>query len=49
MGLYVVGNFDLLSSKSNLWAKITEGLQQSGQIGEVLHLYCQNHPGSNPV
>ena len=44
MGLYVIGNFDLLSAESNLWQTITTGLRKDGKIGETLQLYCQNHP-----
>ena len=44
MGLYVIGNFDLLSAESSLWQTITAGVRQEGRLGEALHLYCQNHP-----
>lgn len=43
-GLYVLGNFDLLSGESDLWRNITSSLRREGLIGETLHLYCQNHP-----
>ena len=47
MGLYVIGNFDLLNAESNLWQTITTGLRKQGKIGEALNLYCQNHPNDD--
>ncbi|XP_076435849.1 NFX1-type zinc finger-containing protein 1-like [Babylonia areolata] len=44
MGLYVIGNFNLLSSESSLWQRITTDLDRAGKLGESLALYCQNHP-----
>ena len=42
-GLYVIGNFDLLRKQSDLWKNIVDDLKTSGQVGNALHLYCQNH------
>lgn len=42
-GLYCIGNMDMLSSV-HLWSLILGTLQQKGQVGDHLMLYCQNHP-----
>ncbi|EFJ36065.1 hypothetical protein SELMODRAFT_438270 [Selaginella moellendorffii] len=43
-GLYIFGNAELLTRKSDLWRKILEILQEQHSIGDALVLRCQNHP-----
>ncbi|EFJ18745.1 hypothetical protein SELMODRAFT_315, partial [Selaginella moellendorffii] len=43
-GLYMFGNAELLTRKSDLWRKILEILQEQHSIGDALVLRCQNHP-----
>ena len=42
-GLYVIGNFKLFCSSSNLWRSIVQGLQTQDKIGQSLPLECQKH------
>ena len=42
-GLYCIGNFDLLSSQSELWRKIIWDLKANSSIGKALALECQSH------
>ena len=42
-GLYVIGNFNLFCSSSNLWRSIVQGLQTQDNIGQSLPLECQKH------
>lgn len=44
IGLFVIGNFDIIRGQSNLWTTIIGNLEKKGRLGEALHLYCQNHP-----
>ena len=44
VGLFVIGNFRLLSEQSHMWNKVVKSVQNSGHIGETLHLFCRNHP-----
>ncbi|OWF37809.1 NFX1-type zinc finger-containing protein 1-like isoform X2 [Mizuhopecten yessoensis] len=44
MGFYVIGNFSLLCSKSNLWSNIVQTLKDNNAFGSYLTLKCQNHP-----
>ncbi|XP_043088038.1 NFX1-type zinc finger-containing protein 1 [Puntigrus tetrazona] len=43
MGLYCIGNMDMLSSVA-LWSNILYILREQGQVGHALTLSCQNHP-----
>lgn len=43
MGLYVIGNFDLLSTKSGIWKKVVGDVKKSGRLGKELPLRCQRH------
>jgi superfamily I DNA and/or RNA helicase len=43
LGLYVIGNFKLLSAKSDIWKKVVGDLKGNKQIGEALPLQCQSH------
>uniref|UniRef100_A0A8C2DH90 Zinc finger, NFX1-type containing 1 n=1 Tax=Cyprinus carpio TaxID=7962 RepID=A0A8C2DH90_CYPCA len=43
MGLYCIGNMDMLSSVT-LWSNIIHTLREHGQVGRALTLSCQNHP-----
>ncbi|XP_059150353.1 NFX1-type zinc finger-containing protein 1-like [Physella acuta] len=42
-GLYVIGNFDLLASKSKLWRSIKQTAESRGDMGQELRLRCQRH------
>ncbi|RXN03672.1 NFX1-type zinc finger-containing 1-like protein [Labeo rohita] len=43
MGLYCIGNMDMLSSVK-LWSNIIHTLRERNQVGRALTLSCQNHP-----
>ena len=43
-GLYCIGNFDMLSEKSELWNKIVQDMKGRDAFGESLELLCTNHP-----
>ena len=42
-GFYCIGNFDLLSTHSDIWRKIVTDLRASGRICSNLQLVCQIH------
>ena len=42
-GLYCIGNFSLLKSKSELWKEICDDLETKGAIGYSLQLICKKH------
>ena len=44
IGLYVIGDFSMLSKSSSNWKKVIEIAHTSQYIGHKLPLYCQNHP-----
>ncbi|XP_041376703.1 LOW QUALITY PROTEIN: NFX1-type zinc finger-containing protein 1-like [Gigantopelta aegis] len=43
-GLFVIGNFDLLSQNSKLWKDLVKDRRINDEIGPALKLVCQNHP-----
>jgi superfamily I DNA and/or RNA helicase len=43
LGLYVIGNFELLSAKSDIWKKIVGDVKKSAKLGKALPLCCQRH------
>ncbi|XP_041375508.1 NFX1-type zinc finger-containing protein 1-like [Gigantopelta aegis] len=43
-GLFVIGNFDLLSRNSELWTDLLKDRRINNEIGPGLKLVCQNHP-----
>ena len=43
-GLYVIGNFSLLASKSKMWNIIVTKAKQSQNFGTSLRLFCRMHP-----
>lgn len=47
LGLYVIGNFTLMSDKSKLWSSIVDHARRQQFLGEALPLYCQNHPNDD--
>lgn len=49
MGLFVIGNFSLLSDKSKLWCGIADHARRQQFLGEALPLYCQNHPNDDMI
>ncbi|XP_046375695.2 NFX1-type zinc finger-containing protein 1-like [Haliotis rufescens] len=49
IGLYVIGNFDLLARHSETWKNIIQDLNDSNQIGPGLELYCQTHPRTDRI
>ncbi|KAL3847673.1 hypothetical protein ACJMK2_018572 [Sinanodonta woodiana] len=48
-GLYVIGNFNLLSKCSSLWKEMVLTMQTKGLLGQGLNLYCQNHPNDTSI
>ncbi|XP_041361600.1 NFX1-type zinc finger-containing protein 1-like [Gigantopelta aegis] len=48
-GLYVIGNFELLSKQSDLWKNIIDDLKPREQVGHALRLYCQNHQNDSGI
>ncbi|CAH1789707.1 unnamed protein product [Owenia fusiformis] len=44
VGFYAIGNMELLANNSPLWKKLTTRMTESGNIGQGLELFCQNHP-----
>ncbi|MCO5556226.1 hypothetical protein L7F22_009772 [Adiantum nelumboides] len=45
-GLYILGNADLLSSKSELWQAVVNDMRSTNAVGSFLTLVCHNHfPG----
>ncbi|XP_050665918.1 NFX1-type zinc finger-containing protein 1-like [Leptidea sinapis] len=43
-GFYIFGNITMLKSKSDLWAKISQTLEEKGLLGQQIQLKCENHP-----
>ena len=43
-GLFVIGNFDLLEEKSEMWKKIVCDVKKIGCFDDNITLQCQNHP-----
>ncbi|XP_059169630.1 NFX1-type zinc finger-containing protein 1-like [Physella acuta] len=48
-GLYVIGNFSMLSSQSSLWRKIVEETLKCNMIGDGLPICCPSHPENTLV
>ena len=42
-GLYVIGNFTMLSDRSTLWRQFVDHARKHRFIGKALRLYCENH------
>ncbi|XP_052081593.1 NFX1-type zinc finger-containing protein 1-like [Mytilus californianus] len=49
IGLYVVGNFELLRSRSELWKNIVNDAEKRQSFGSKLILTCQKHKNSTYV
>ncbi|CAG2194386.1 NFX1-type zinc finger-containing protein 1 [Mytilus edulis] len=49
IGLYAIGNFELLKSKSKLWNGILRMQKGSNSFGTRLQLTCQNHKSSTDI
>lgn len=45
-GMIVLGNFDLMQHKSDIWRRVCAVAQLRGQFGPALPLQCPNHPQS---
>ena len=43
-GLFIIGNFELLSSESELWRKILSTARSNAIVGGGLPVVCPNHP-----
>ncbi|KAH9515708.1 NFX1-type zinc finger-containing protein 1, partial [Bulinus truncatus] len=43
LGMYVIGNVDLLSQHSDLWAKMKATAEENSEIGQHLQLRCKQH------
>lgn len=46
IGLYVIGNFEMLSAKSEMWRRFVDYARKKRFIGKKLRLICENHPNS---
>ncbi|XP_052107137.1 NFX1-type zinc finger-containing protein 1-like [Mytilus californianus] len=46
-GLYVIGNFEMLSRKSTLWRKFVDHARKNRFFGKKLRLHCENHPDAD--
>ena len=46
MGLYCIGNFNMLRGKAPIWEKILSDMESRGYLGDALPLYCVNHPNT---
>ncbi|XP_048246818.1 NFX1-type zinc finger-containing protein 1-like isoform X2 [Haliotis rufescens] len=49
IGLFVIGNFELLAKQSLMWRDILVDLRKNNQVGPILNLYCQNHQGETGI
>ncbi|CAL1544824.1 unnamed protein product, partial [Lymnaea stagnalis] len=49
LGLYVIGNFELIATQSKLWTAIVKTCQDEEIIGESLTVACPNHPDTKQV
>lgn len=43
-GLYILGNADDLTEKSDMWKGVIEELRRHDQIGDAFPIACQRHP-----
>ena len=43
-GMIIMGNADLLSSRSEMWRTIIKDLSEAGRLGPGLPISCYNHP-----
>ena len=43
-GLYVIGNFSLLSENNEMWQYMGDLMRNSNKLKSFLTLHCQNHP-----
>lgn len=48
-GFYVIGNFEMLARKNQLWKSITALAKDDEFISDGLTLYCQNHPNDEGI
>ncbi|KAJ3362658.1 hypothetical protein GGF32_005680 [Allomyces javanicus] len=44
LGMYLVGNADLMRKHSPMWAKVLAIMEKQELVGPALPLYCQQHP-----
>ncbi|XP_052081592.1 NFX1-type zinc finger-containing protein 1-like [Mytilus californianus] len=49
IGLYAIGNFELLKAKSRLWNDIVKDAEDNKSFGTRLQLTCQNHKNSTYI
>ena len=49
IGLYVIGNFEMMVSKSSLWNKIVMQAKADGLFDDKMTLVCPNHPEDGGV
>ena len=42
-GLYIFGHAQNLSSRSGMWGKIIEELEEKGLVGSALPIVCHHH------
>lgn len=43
-GLFVIGNFELLCTESELWRYVVDIMEENNSFGKCLVLQCGNHP-----
>lgn len=48
-GMYVIGNFSMFESSSELWKKICNDMKKNSKISDSLALVCSKHPQGNLV
>lgn len=46
LGLFILGNMELLSYNSELWSTVHRVLQNNGSVGHFIPLSCKRHPES---
>lgn len=45
-GLFILGNHLNLASRSHMWRKVIEELEENEAIGEAIPIVCHRHPDS---
>ena len=49
IGLYVIGNFEMICKKSVLWNRIIRQAEKTGNVGRQLRLSCSRHNEETPI
>ena len=48
-GMYIFGDADLLSSRSNMWKTVIEELDGQGCLGHGIPITCHRHPENHNI